>query len=278
MLAENITEASQLRIDLARRIADQCPPELADEIGVSGSAARGRSDDESDLEINIWVKTLPDLDARTDWLASLNIENLTFEEHPRDDESHWASGIYAGIEIEIGWQTYDALDAVCDKLLSGTVTDRNVTFLADLLLHVILLRDTGEIEQRRARLRRYPERMQRESLKAATARIKPDYFSERRRLARNGETLALNERLIGDLDAAIQIIYAAHKRWMPGRKWTMTEARTFAPKAWLDRFDSAMTEPDPFKRIDAVVAVLKGALAEVPCDIDVYGTLAVLDS
>lgn len=230
MIPETITDASRLRIELARQIAEQCPPELADEIGVSGSAARGRSDDESDMEINIWVKTLPDASARADWLASLNIENLTFEEHPRDDVSYWVGGVYQGIDLEIGWQTYDALDVTCDKLLSGTITDRGFTFLADLLLHVILLRDTGEIEQRRARLRRYPERMQRESLKAATARFKPGVIAERRRLARNGETLALNERLIGDLDAALQIIYAAHKRWMPGHKWTMTEVRTFAPK------------------------------------------------
>lgn len=276
MLPARATPASQMRFDLAKQIAEACPPDLVQEIGLSGSSARGWSDESSDMELNLWVEALPPVDQRRAWVESLGAADLDVEDAARSDDSYWIGGVYQGVPVEIGWQTYTALDTVCDHLLSGAVTDRGVTFLADLLLNVVLLRDVGEVEARRARLRRYPERVQREMIKVASARFKPGHLAAERRLAAHGETLALNQRLLADMDSALEIVYAAHKRWMPGRKWVQSAAREFAPADWLARFDEALCVPDPLARVDAVAALVRDALGMVPCDIDVYGTLATL--
>ncbi len=54
-LPSDATAASRLRLDLAQRLTDVCPAELGQEIALTGSAARGRADDFSDIELNLWV-------------------------------------------------------------------------------------------------------------------------------------------------------------------------------------------------------------------------------
>ncbi|MBK8024335.1 MAG: DUF4037 domain-containing protein [Chloroflexi bacterium] len=274
MLPEQATPASRIRFDFARRFAEACPPDLAEEIAVSGSVARGWSDDDSDVELNLWTSNLPSAEARAAWMAGLGIIALDIEPEARDDDSWWIGGEFQGIPVEFGWQTYEALDRTCERLLSGTVTDRGFTFLADLLLHVISLRETGALAERQARMRDMPERVQRALTTAALTGFKPGHLDSLRRLALRGETLALDAALLSDLDAALRLIYAAHKRWMPSRKWSQTAALEFAPADWLTRFDAALRPIDPLERIEAVRRLVRDALYAIPCYIDVGAALA----
>ncbi len=277
MLPENATPASHHRYQLARQIAATCPPTLAADIALTGSSARGWATDDSDLELNLWSETLPPLEERTAWLTTLGVRDLDIETAARDDDSYWIGGVYEGVPVEFGWQTHAALDATCDRLLSGTVTDRSVTFLATLILNGVPLRDSGAVSTRQIRLRAYPDTVQRASIQRAVAHIKRGHVQTTLALAARGETISAVERLVTDLDAAIQVVYAAHRQWMPTRKWTLTTARTFAPPELVARFQITPFIVDPQERIRAVAKLLRDALALVPCDIDVYGTLAALE-
>lgn len=277
MFPEQATPASRQRFDLARQIAEACPPALADAIAVSGSVARGWSDDDSDLELNFWGQDLPPESERAAWMMRLGVTDLEIEPTARDDDSWWIGGCFQGVPIEFGWQTCAALDRLCDALLSGTAAVGEIAFLGDLLAHVLPLRGEEEIAARQARVRAMSERVQRMLIVTAAARFKPGYLKAARRLAARGETLALNEALMGDLDAALRLMYAAHRRWLPGRKWRQTAARAFAPADWLKRFDDALCVVDPTARVDAVWRLVREALLEVPCYIDVSDALSALE-
>lgn len=277
MLPDNATPASHHRLQLARQIADACPPALAADIALTGSSARGWATDDSDLELNLWSETLPPLEARSAWLTTIGVRDLDIEAAARDDDSFWIGGVYEAVPVEFGWQTYAALDATCDRLLSGAITDRSVTFLATLILNGIPLRDSGAVGARQVRLRAYPDNVQRACIQRAVAHIKRGHVQTTLALAARGETISAVERLVADLDAAIQVVYAAHRQWMPTRKWTLTTARTFAPPELIARFQTTPFIVNPQERIHAVAKLLRDALALVPCDIDVYGTLAALE-
>lgn len=58
------SEASHTRLTPARRLVQSCPPELGQEIAVTGSVARGVADEHSDVEINLCVDAMPEVERR----------------------------------------------------------------------------------------------------------------------------------------------------------------------------------------------------------------------
>lgn len=272
MLPDHATPASVTRYEMAQQIASVCPPELAEAIAVCGSTARGWSDDASDMEMNFWVETLPPLEDRVSWMEAIGVARLEMDASPHWDGSQWISGVIVGqggaIEVELGWQTFGDLAQAVARLLSGGLTERAFTFLGDLLIHALPLRPAPALEVLIDRLRAYPDAVQTAQAAVALQRFGRGHAAGLRRLAARGETISLNERLNGDLEAAISLLYAAHRRWMPSRKWTMTVARAFAPGDWLLRCDAALTVIDPSARIDAVLSLVREAVSALPAHID----------
>jgi hypothetical protein len=261
------TPASQRRADLALRLAQRCPSSLADEIALVGSTAHGFADDDSDLELNLWTRAIPPLSDRTAWLLAAGAADLRVEDAPRSDQSFWIGFTLDGIPVEVGWQTFNALYATLNLVRSGTVLERNVLFLADIIVSALPLRTTGQLAEWQANLRAYSDPLQRSLITAALQRwSKPDHFAGARRLAQRGERLALMELLLADLDAALRLLYAAQRRWEPSRKWTLTLAQAFAP-ADLDLLpciDDVLGNPSPEARVDACIHLCLRLLELVP--------------
>ncbi len=254
MLPAHASTDSQTRFAIAQRCASACPPALADAIAVCGSTARGWSDTESDIEMNFWVETVPALADRLAWLESIGVRDQAMDPDAHWDGSQWITGTIQA----------DSDAIAVERLLSGGLTERAFTFLGDLLIHAVPLRPSDRLSGIVARLRDYPDAVQDAQITAGLRPFMPGHGGMLRRLAARGETLTLNMRLNDDLEAALSLIYAAHRRWMPTRKWTLTVARAFAPGDWLLRCDAALCVVDPLARIDAVLSLVGEALALLP--------------
>lgn len=274
ILPEHATDASRRRAERALELARSCPPELAEEIALVGSSARGLADDGSDIEMNHWAAVMPPVEARVDWLRAAGATGIEAEDAPRSDQSHWLTFWLDGMPGEAGWQTFDALRDNVTFLRSGATIDRKVLFLADILVSARPLRTTGHLARVQAQLNDYSDTLQRAIIAAAVERWSPPaHLVGLRRLARHGETLALTERLLADVDMAARVLYAVHRRWEPSAKWTLTVAREFAPDLPL-RVDAMLGDPLPERRVELCGRLCLDALALAPQSIDFSAAVA----
>jgi predicted nucleotidyltransferase len=239
-LPEHATEASQRRAELALKLTQTCPPHLADEIALVGSTAHGVADDESDLELNLWAESIPSLGARLEWLRAAGATDIHAEDAPRADDSYWIGFEFDEVAGEVGWQTYAALEAALEMILSGKA-ERKALVFADIVVSALPLRTTGRLVAWQARLANYSDAVQQVIITAAVERWSgPGAFAAARRLAQRRERIALTELLVEDLDMALRVLYAAHRRWEPSRKWTLTLARQFVHDNLLGRIDAVL--------------------------------------
>ena len=283
-LPANAIPASLRRAALADQLAQSCPPSLADEIALVGSTAHGFADDASDLELNLWVETIPPLAERLRWLQAAGAADLYAEDSPRPDESYWISfrldttAEGGGISCEVGWQTFAAAERQLALILSGKVTDRKTLIFADILASAIPLRTGGKLAAWQKALATYPAALQNALITPAVERwSRPGAFASARRLARRGESLALTETLLSELEIAFRVVYATHRRWEPSRKWTLTVARTFAPDL-IASVDAVLSDPSPERRVELCLRFCLAVLALVPPAYDVSAAVAALQA
>jgi hypothetical protein len=278
LLPPNATTASRARAEIAARLAASCPPELADDIALTGSTARGLADDQSDLELNLWSAQLPPAAVRADWLRSAGAYALRIEQQPRPDNSYWIGFEIDGLPAEIGWQTFAALDIQIAQILSGTTLDRKVLTFADILVSAIPLRG-DQLAERQARLNDYSQAVQRGIINLAVGQwSKADHWAELRRLARRGEAVTLVGLLLPDLEMALRLLYAIHRRWEPSRKWTLSVAKTFAPPALLAPIAAVISDPSLEQRVTACAHLCRDLLRLAPGDTPASAALEILNT
>ncbi|MFN8448269.1 MAG: DUF4037 domain-containing protein [Anaerolineae bacterium] len=277
-LPDHATDASRRRAERALELARSCPPELADEMALTGSTAHGFADDESDLELNLWVTAIPPLAARIDWLRASGASDIEAEDVARSDQSWWISFRIGDIPAEIGWQTFDALRDNLERILSGAASERGTLVIAEIIASAIPLRAGARLAEWQTRLRGYSDAVQRAIIDSAVARWShPGHRAALLRLARHGERIALTERLLADVDMAARVLYAVHRRWEPSRKWTLTAVRDFAPELPA-RIDAILGDPSLERRVELCARLCRDALALAPETVDVSAALAALRS
>ncbi len=275
-LPENASEASLRRAEIAGRLAEACPPGLADEIALVGSTAHGFADDSSDVELNLWSNAIPMRAARVAWLNAAGASDIHVEDAPRPDNSYWISFRIREIRGEVGWQTYAALRDRIALIRAGT-SDRKVLVFAEIVGSAIPLRTSGVIPNWQAALAEYSDAVQERLIALAVGRwSQPGHVAGTRRLAQRGERLALMERLLGDLEAALRVVYAAHRRWEPSAKWTLTVAREFAPIDLIPRIDAVLDDKLLERRVELCVMLCLDVLALLPEGYDVSAAVAGL--
>ena len=218
MLPAYASHESQVRYRHAKNIVEQCPEEFFLEIALTGSAARGLSNPESDFEINFWVERIPRVDLRLRWLQSIGVENLQLGSHRRDG-SQWISGIYAGIALEAGWQTLGDVENLLHALLHAETTNHKDLRLGELFLSAKWLRgDEGILATWQEVLSHYPEAL-REKLIAEVLQA------------------WLSEEFI-DKENLVRLVFAINKQWEMNRKWTHTVELPLAPRDFFPRLAS----------------------------------------
>lgn len=270
-LPEHASEASQKRYEIALRLAQSCPPKLADEIALTGSTARGLADDESDLELNLWSEPIPSVEARVAWLEAAGVEQIRVFEKPRKDLSYWIGGRVGDIPLEVGWQTYETVEGMVERLLLG----HEELAYGDILTQAIPLRTQGKLDVWQKRLNAYPQDLKAQIIQTAIRFWVDDgHVVGMCKLARRGERLLLAEFLTDNLAVMMAVLYTINGRWQPSRKWTLTVARELPlmPENWRERIDVILTA-QPIDSVRLCCGLLLDALALVPPEFNVSATV-----
>lgn len=204
MLGEHTSAESIIRYQYAREITESCPENLFTQIALTGSSARGIATAESDIEINFWVDELPSLDSRKQWIQSLNVTDIQAMIEPRPDNSYWVNGVYKGIELEAGWQTFTDLDLALTDLIESRTTDHKALRLAELVISAKLLRGSGALSKWQALLANYPPLLADKLIKdALTGWFNVDWLE-------NHQTQAT---IKADVHRIWRIIFALNHQW-----------------------------------------------------------------
>ncbi len=277
LLPADATSASRQRAQIAQQLVDTCPPDLADDIALTGSTARGVADDDSDLELNLWAESIPPTEARVAWLTAAGASDLQVEDAPRPDDSYWIKFRWGDLSAEVGWQTFAALHAQIEHIRSGATLERKVLAFGDVIANAIPLRG-DQVKAEQIILAGYSDAVQRGIVQLALDQwSQPQRWATARRLARHGERLALSRQLVDDLDLALRLLYAVNRRWEPSAKWTLTVARAFAPADLIKRIDDVLGYPSLTRRVEFCAQLCRDLLALVPVEYDVSTALATLN-
>jgi hypothetical protein len=253
------TEASITRYTLARELVQDCPPGLGPKIALTGSVARGQADEDSDIEINFWVASVPSSDDREAWLRSTGAADIEIWKDPLQDGSTWATCTFAGAAIELGWQSREALEAFLTPVLAGESTDPARMALAAGVAQAVALRTEGFLDGWQHLLASYPDALQERLIHSAV--FPWQYPFEHRVLARRGERIALVERQVRELHRVLRILFALNRQWEPDWKWASAMASTLAVKPkrlreWIDAVFSAVPREGVRALLDLILDTL----------------------
>jgi hypothetical protein len=248
-LPPKATEASHTRFDLAQRLASHCPTAFADAIALTGSAARGLAEPASDAEINCWAEALPSPSARADWLLEAGVTGLEAEPAPRSDGSEWFGGTLGGVPVEVGWQTFAALEGSLTPVREGLTTDPARLRLGELIVSAVVLRPERRLLDWQRALALYPDALRDALLADLTAQLTDrGHWATIDKLARRGEWLMVASAVPDMLRAAVRLLYVVNRRWEAGDKWLLTLAAEFPvmPPDWQARLEAILTAlPEP---------------------------------
>jgi hypothetical protein len=236
-----MTAASEVRRELAQRVADDIPTAIAAEIVLTGSVSRGVADEHSDIEMLVVTSTALGRDdcfalARAAGLAGLDTWG------PPRGAGQRVSGTRDGVPIELIWWPRDHAEAQVDAIFAGEATST-----ADALAHGVALRTAGRLAAWQERLRSYPPELAAGQIEYAALRWGGFAPAGVRTLVRAGDRLALVEWLLESALRVLTIVYAVNRVWPPTTKRLAgrTDALAVAPDRLAARIDEALTESDP---------------------------------
>jgi predicted nucleotidyltransferase len=227
---------------LAERIAEALPP-VVEEVVVTGSVSRGVADDVSDIEMLVVTGEPLELDecfehARTAGLQQLDTWG------PQGTNTKRVFGYREGVPIELIWWSRDFAEESVAGILAGEPSGSG-----DALANGAAIRSAGLLEDWQRRLSDYPDELAAERIEDAALTwggYAPEGWLT---LLREGERLALVERLLDDATRVLRIIYAVNRVWEPTTKRLAARVETLPvkPERLAERLEEALTESDPVR-------------------------------
>jgi hypothetical protein len=225
---------------LAQRVADALPPEVAEEVVLTGSVSRGVADEVSDIEMLVVMRDPLKLEDCFGHARAAGLEGLDTW-GARDEQARRVSGYLEGVSLELIWWPRGYAEARMDALLEGEAPST-----ADALVHGVPLRTRGLLAEWHERLREYPQEL-------ATAQIEEAAlpwggFSPAGvlTLIRPGDRLALIEWIFDGAMRVLRIVSALNRVWQPTTKRLSARVAPLAikPDRLAERIEEALTEPD----------------------------------
>jgi predicted nucleotidyltransferase len=232
--------SSELR-DLAQRVADALPLEVAEEVVLTGSVSRGIADELSDIEMLIVTPEQLELDECFELAAACGLTDLgTWGRQGVPTKR--VSGYRDGAPIELIWWSRTQAESAIDAIF---VDDTSAT--ADAIANGVALRTSGLLAGWQERLRHYPDELA--GLRIEDAALTWGGFAAAGLLTiiRPGERLALLERMVDDASRVVQIVFALNRVWPPTHKRLAARAASLErkPDRLAERIEHALTERDP---------------------------------
>jgi predicted nucleotidyltransferase len=234
-------ERSQQLQDLAQRIVDALPLEVAEEVVLTGSVSRGVADEVSDIEMLIVSPEPMELAACFEHARAAGLEELDTWGDP-STPTRRVSGTFEGVPIELIWWSREHAESSIDSCFSGDGSSA-----ADAIAHGVSLRTSGSLARWQARLRDYPEELARARIEDAALTWGGFAAAGLLTIARPGERLARLERMLDDATRVLRIVYALNGVWQPTHKRVAARVASLAvkPDRLAERIEEAFSEPDP---------------------------------
>ncbi|MDQ2741945.1 MAG: hypothetical protein M3Z66_06560 [Chloroflexota bacterium] len=261
-LPTDATAASRRRLDLARILTDACPPELGREIALTGSAARGRADDFSDIEVNLWVEQLPHIEQWSAWLETMGATDIRPNTWDADTGGfHWTVCRFGDIWAEVGWATLTSFSELVRGLAAGEFAGTARLEMAWTVAQAIPLRTEGALAKWQAMLAHYPDGLaQRIVANQTTVWADPHVPGVRWALAARGERMALAMRFLWDMQNLLRVLFAINHRWDQDLKWTDQQSLDLPLKP--DRLSARIDEMFTLTDLKRAVEVNQRLIAE----------------
>lgn len=207
------TKRSQQLEKLAQELLQNCPGSLGQEILIVGSVGLGIADDESDLDLELWVNELPPPSAAQKWLESRGAAHLIIEQEAQDNDVVIIFQ-YRNVWVETSWQKINEKEALVDEMLAGESTNRLKNTRVFNILNNIVLRTTGVIYALQQKLTVYPETLQRRIIQSASEFWRyPHRVEMLWGLAKRKEVFGLMTWIQADVSDALRILFAINQQW-----------------------------------------------------------------
>jgi predicted nucleotidyltransferase len=215
---------------LARRIADELPPSV-EEVVLTGSVSRGTADERSDVEMLVVTHAPATLEEAYAASGLPRPQSWGLRGTP----AHRVFGYREGVPVEQIWWSR----AYAEERIAAYDA-------ADAIAHGLALRTGGLLERWQHHLSVYPEELARERIEAA-ALTWGGYAPEAvRTVTRPGERLARVQRMVGDAERIVRIVFALNRAWEPTLKRLAqrVEPLPVKPARLAERLDAAFADDD----------------------------------
>ena len=235
------TERSGELRDVAQRVADALPPEVAEEVVLTGSVSRGVADEVSDIEMLVVTPTQPDLATCFEYARTAGLTDLDTW-GAQDTPARTVSGFLEGVPLELIWWSREYAESRIDRMFRDDASST-----ADAIANGVPLRTAGSLARWQLRLRAYPDELAAARIEEAALTWGGFTPAGLLTIARPGERLALIERMLDDASRVVRIVYALNRVWQPTHK--RLAARTaplpVKPERLTERIEQALTETEP---------------------------------
>lgn len=276
-LPPNATEASRVRLELARDLVWSCPPDLGGEIAVTGSVSRGIADDRSDIELSFWADAMPADAVCRSWLRSVGAADFSPGSLVEStDDSRWITCRYRDVWVEVGWNLIEPFERLLGRIVSGEVTSHECLALARMVQDAIPLRTSSLLARWKATVLTYPD-----SLTERLVRDNTEVWSDPHAplvrwalLARN-QRYALAMRLSWDVQNILRILWAINRQWDGDWKWTDERSLDLLvkPARLSERINDVFSLVDGAVAIRTCFTLIEETLLLVPDEYDVSAAL-----
>jgi hypothetical protein len=228
-------------LELARRLVERLPPEVAEEAVVTGSVSRAVADELSDVELLIVAPEPLELAACFDLARAAGLEQLDTWGDP-STPTRRVFGYFEGVPFELIWWSREQAEAALDACFEADAPSS-----ADAIVHGVPLRTTGGFARWQERLRDYPEELAHARIESAALTWGGFAPAGLLTITRPAEQLARLERMLDDATRVLRIVYALNRVWPPTHKRLATRVASLAvkPDRLAERIDEALSEPDP---------------------------------
>jgi hypothetical protein len=250
------------RRELAAKLAESCPPELAQAIIITGAVARGFADRYADVELRFLVDEIQPIATYQDWLRSaggLVEPEASAERLTGAAIKSWHDGVLVGAF----WQPWSALEATLGMILQAEIDDHLTLTEAWRITGALPVRAHERLTMWQERLKQYPDAL-RDQLITETAATwtEPAWWPASVvtiwQLVAGDARLALLERITRYLERGLRITFALNRRWEPDYRWLASEASRLPikPGELVSRVNSALTLEHPRESVRTCLALL----------------------
>jgi hypothetical protein len=202
---------------LAFQISSALPPDLGNEVVLTGSVARDCADQFSDVELDIYHAQIPSEVSRINWIRTIQGQQIHSRTELEADGAHVIEFELNGTPCELTWQSYQNFENILTKK-NNLHVDHDIHVLCWSCYFMEVLKSKDVIQNLIQEMIIYPSELSDQIIYSTTNSW---YASTTARVSciYRGESLYSLQTLQKDLHKTIQLLYALNQRYHAYSKW-----------------------------------------------------------